>query len=146
MTLAAHLAPAGRAALAAHLDVLRHDLGKYVTLQVRWSGGDPEALHDALAADLLSTRRGPSGSSDAVQIWEELAPELRGERALPTGDRVDLRGDVDFDTLEAAMCEVRGSIGALRSGRPDREALARGAVAARTVGESCRRLWARSRE
>ena len=146
MTLAPHLATASRAALTAHLDVLRHDLGKYVTLQVRWSAGDPAALHDALRADLLATRRGPAGTSDAVEVWEGLAPELRGERALPTGERVDLRGDVDFDALEDAMRSVRGTITALGAGRPDDALLQRGADAARTVGEACRRLWARSRE
>jgi hypothetical protein len=137
------LSPAARTALVEHLAVLRHDLGKYVSLQVRWSDGDPAMLREALTADLLETRRGPSGTSDAAEIWDGLVPELRGERPLSSGDVVDLRGWDTFDRLVAAMDVVRATIAALRT-EVDDDGLRRGAEAAGSVAELCRELWRRA--
>ena len=138
------LSPPTRAALVERLGDLRHDLGKYVSMQLRWSADDPASLREALLADLLATRRGASGVADAAEVWEGYAPELRGERALSTGDRVDLRGCAEFDRLAAEMDEIRRAIGALRSdGALD---LGRAAEAARAVTETCRALWQRARE
>lgn len=65
----------------------RHDLGKYVAFQTRWTGVDapPEALREALRADLLRTRSGPAGTADAATVWAELRGPL-----LPAGvDAID---------------------------------------------------------
>lgn len=140
----ASLTPRARTALAEHLAALHHDLGKYVSLQVRWSNGDPSTLRDALTADLLATRRGPTGTADAAAVWDGFAPELRGERPLVSGDRVDLRGDEGYDRLEAAMAEVGRTIAALRDGGPDDAGLRAGADAARIVAEQCRLLRRRA--
>lgn len=107
-------------ALISHLAALRHDLGKYVALQVRSLGPDPgdEELRAALTADLVQTRRGPAGVADATSIYATFAPALRGEAPLGSGERVDLRGDPDFDALEAAIARIAPVIDALRAGGP----------------------------
>lgn len=139
--------PAARRALADHLSRLRHDLGRYVGLQVAWLGPEPapEALREALAADLLATRRGPSGTVDAGTVWRELRPGLVGDAPLDHGGTVDLRGDPDLERLDAAMREVVAVAEALRADRADEAALRRGADAARAAAEACRALWTRHR-
>lgn len=69
---------------------LRHDLGKYVCFEARWLGEDAgaEALRDALRADLLRTRRGPTGEEPAAAIWARLRP---GTPAGPDRDEVEAR-------------------------------------------------------
>ena len=139
--------PEAREALAAHLSRLRHDLGKYVSLQVRWLGddADPASLREALAADLLATRRGPSGTVDALALWAEFRPALFGEAPLPDGPTVDLTGDADLARLDAGMAEIALAIAGLRAGDLDAEGVRRGAGAAARVAEACRALWARAR-
>lgn len=135
-----------RATVVAHLSRVRHDLGKYVAMQVRGLG-DPAAASDAalrqaLTDDLLGTRRGPAGVSDACAIWAELRPELVGERAVD-GGAVDLRGDADFDALDGAMRAIGEVIAAMRAGEPARDQLVGGAVAAKAASDAARRLHAR---
>lgn len=123
-------------ALSEPLARLRHDLGRYVSLQVRWLGDDPDpdALREALAADLLQTRRGPSGAVDALAVWGELRPAL-----------AELAGDPDFARIEVGMAGVARAIDGLRAGDLDRDGVRRGAAAAAEVADACRALWARAR-
>lgn len=139
--------PEVRRALADHLSRLRHDLGKYVSLQVRWLGEDPDpaALREALEADLLGTRRGPSGTVDALAVWAEFRPALVGEAPLPDGPLVDLRGDPDLARLDAGMAEIARVVAALRADDLDADGVRRGARAAAEVAEACRALWTRAR-
>jgi hypothetical protein len=138
MTDPLHILPdVERSALEDHLSRLRHDLGKYVSLQVRWLGADPEPgdLGRALAADLLETRRGPNGTVDASTVWAELRPGIASA----------LAGDADFVALDDAMRVIDEVSGALRAGASDPGTVRRGVEAAATVTEQCRRLWARVR-
>jgi hypothetical protein len=130
-------------ALIRHLAALRHDLGKYVALQVRSLPPDPEPdeLRAALVADLVRTRRGPDGVTDASAVFAALAPALRGEAPLSSGERVDLRGNADFDALAAAMARLEQAIPALREGGGCD--LARAAADAIEASERCRALHRR---
>ena len=134
-------------ALADHVLRLNHDLGKYVSLQVRWLGEDPsiEDLRRAVEADLLSTRRGPDGSRSATSVWAEFRPGLVGEADLVGGARVDLSGDPDVVTLDQNMGVISKLAAALGSPSADTEAVERGVEAARVVAETCRSLARRVR-
>ncbi len=134
-------------ALGDHLSRLRHDLGKYVHLQVRWlgPGASPEALREALAADLLETRRGPAGVVDAVALWHALRPPLIGAAPLEGGAIVDLSGDADVEAITHAMAQIARVIEALRRGSDDPETVDAGIAAARAVTAACRSLWSRIR-
>ncbi len=68
------------AALLEHTRRLKHDLGKYVRFQGRWLAPDAglDARREALAADLLHTRRGPDGSVDALEVWDDFREGLEG--------------------------------------------------------------------
>ena len=125
------------AAVADALDRLRHDLGKAIVLQVTWLGPDPgpAALRDALAADLLATRRSPRGTASAVEVYAELRPTLAG-----------LDGDPDRIKLDAAMRAVEQVSVALRAGAATDEDVTRGVSAAREVAEACRSLHRRWRD
>lgn len=140
----AELPPAVRAALADHLARVRHDLGKYVALQVRsvGEGATDEVLRQALASDLLATRSGPAGVADAIAVWDALAPPLRGEAPLAGGQVVDLRGDVDFDALVDAMDRVGAAVAALRRGEGPARWMVAAALAA---SDRCRALAIRAR-
>jgi len=118
------------------LERLRHDLGKAIVLQVTWLGADPEpaALRDALAADLLATRRSPGGIASAVEVYAALRP------ALAAYD-----GDPDRAALEAAMVEVGEVAAALKAGSATDADLVRGVRAARAVAEACKALHRRHR-
>ena len=141
----------GRAALAAHAARLKHDLGKYVALQQRWLGPDPDiaALRDALASDVLSTRRGPAGTVDALTVWAEFRPALVGEVEVADGVRVDLSDDEEFRAVDEAMDVLSRSAAALRHGAADDEVIREGHRAALRVADGCRALerrlgsWAR---
>ena len=64
--------------LLAAAERAKHDLGKYIAFQVRWMPHDADAQQwrEGLVSDLLNTRRGPSGTEDAVSIWGRLRPAL----------------------------------------------------------------------
>ena len=134
--------PSARAALSDHVARLKHDLGKYVSMQQRWLGPDPpeDALRDALTSDLLSTRRGPLETVDAPTVWAEFRPLLVGDEALPGGGRVDLRGDSDFEALDGAMRGVSRAVEALRTDSLDRDGLFAGHRAAMEAADACREL------
>jgi len=142
------LSTRSRRALAEHLGRLRHDLGKYISLQTRWAGPDASAavLLAAVRADLLHTRRGPAGVVDAPTVWVEFRVHLVGQAPLSDGAWVDLTSDGDFGRLDAAMVEVTAVVCELRRGAGDTALVGRGVDAARVVAQSCRALHRRARE
>ncbi len=133
--------------LADHVGRLKHDLGKYVSLQARWLADDAtgEERRKALEADLLSTRRGPDGSQEATSVWAEFRPGLIGEADLGGGARADLSDDPELRALDLNMAIVAEIADALRAKTADDEAVARGSEAARNVAETCRSLARRVR-
>jgi hypothetical protein len=137
-----------RAAVLDHVSRLKHDLGKYVSLQVRWlePGAELQERTEALRADLLSTRRGPSGEQDAVSLWEGFRPGLVGEADLAGGCRVDLTGNAELERIEAAMAVVRAVVAELRGGSVSVNSIDEGAAAARDVADACKVLHRRLRE
>jgi hypothetical protein len=113
------------------LDRLRHDLGKAIVRQVSWLGPnpDPTALREALAADLLATRRSPQGTVGAVALFDRLLPRLE---SLPR--------DEDWRRLDAAMQEIRAIVVVLEGGTATQDDVERGVRAARAVADACRAL------
>lgn len=138
---------AARSALVAHVARLKHDLGKYVALRQRWLGAAAplDERRAALADDLLSTRRGPEGTLDALSVWGEFRPALVGEAELPGGHRVDLTGDPDMDALDAGMVALADVVVALRAGDRSEDLVVRGSEASLVVSERCRALDKRLR-
>lgn len=126
---------------------LKHDLGKYVSLQARWLGdGAPVAeRRKALEADLLSTRRGPDGSQAATSVWLEFRPGLVGLADLGGGARADLSDDPDLVRLDHNMSIVEEVSEALRRSAADDDIVELGCAAALTVAETCRSLARRVR-
>lgn len=55
---------------------LRHDLGKYITFEVRFVGldADTEALRRALRADLHETDKRGGAAEPAWRVWARLRP------------------------------------------------------------------------
>ena len=120
-----------------HARRLRHDLGKYVSLQVRWvgEGASPDDLREALMADLLATRRGPDGATDALTLWAELRADWRGDWA----------NDPDVRRIEHAMAALEPVVAALRAGTATHEVVERGVAQARVVSEATKALADRLR-
>jgi hypothetical protein len=119
------------------LDRLRHDLGKYIAFEQRFSGATGgDALRDALVADLLRTRRDPAGDVPATALWASLRPEL----AAHEPDAPELA------ELDAAMAVVARVAGALAAGVATDAALAEGRDAASAVADTCRRWWRRHKD
>lgn len=109
-------------ALQAALDA-RHDLGKYVSLNLRFLAPDADraAQREALLADLTQTRRGPGGGVEsAPEVWAA----CRG--GLPAAAPEVLQ-------VDAAMKHIQSSLPALMADRLDDDALAALAQAARGV-------------
>ena len=111
---------------------VRHDLGKYVTLEAAWVPDDaaPEVLAASLRQDLLATRRGPAGTSSAVEVWAELRAALGPLAEAPEARQID-----------AAMETVAAHLPALSAPVPDPEALRRLAASAEAVRRSCYAWW-----
>lgn len=135
------------AAVLDHVSRLKHDLGKYVSLQVRWLAPDASSAErrDALAADLLSTRRGPDGEQDAASVWAEFRPGLVARAELAGGATADLTGAPELEALDAAMGRVERVAGLLRAGSASEDDIDDGEAAAREVADSCRTLFRRLR-
>ena len=109
-------------ALQAALDA-RHDLGKYVSLNLRFLAPDADraAQREALLADLTQTRRGPGGGVEsAPEVWAA----CRG--GLPAAAPEVLQ-------VDAAMKHIQSSLPALMADRLDDDALTALAQAARGV-------------
>jgi hypothetical protein len=123
------------AALLEQVSRLKHDLGKYVRFQGRWLPPDAglDARREALATDLLHTRRGPDGSVDALQVWADFAPALEGLE------------HPELTRVRDGMAALRPVLTALRdaeaAGRPvDAGVVEAGERAAETVADAVRRL------
>ena len=114
------------------IDRLRHDLGKAIVRQVTWLAPEPDldALREALAADLLATRRSPAGTVGAVALYDELRASLAGS----------LDRDLDWGRLDRAMAEVRVVAEALSTETATEDDVHRGVRAAREVSDACRAL------
>ncbi len=88
--------------LTEDLSDLRHDLGKYITFEVRFLGPEPEteALRAALRTDLLQTHKRGAVCATAWQVWERMRPAqladdadvARVEASLAALSRVSLAG------------------------------------------------------
>ena len=112
-------------ALQAALDA-RHDLGKYVSLNLRFLAPDADraALREALIADLTQTRRGQSGCESAPEVWAACRGGLPA--AAPETEEVDaaiqhiqsqlpglMNDSLDDDALQALAQAARGVTTAL---------------------------------
>lgn len=107
-----------RAALLLLCDRIKHDIGRYVTLQQRWLASDAtdDERVEAIIADVLHTRRDELGSTDVVALWRGHAPALLGKIAL-SARPVDLSADHDVASLEALMARLQQVIDAVRAGQ-----------------------------
>ena len=121
--------PAELETLVEDLADLQHDLGRYITFEVRFldSKPDTEALRAALTADLLHTRRHGDAVEDCQAIWGRLRPTR-------------LEGDPDLLALDLAMEALRSAD--LAGDRPD---LDRTAALANSVAQLTRSLLKRAR-
>ena len=107
---------------------LRHDLGKYLTFEVRFLGEGPqtEALRAALQADILQTHKRGDDVATAWQVWDRLRPRI-------------LDGDVDIVCIEENLAVLQE----LDLSGP-RETLEQAAEHARAVAQACRSLHRRA--
>lgn len=127
---------------------LKHDLGKYVALQQRWlpEGASHHDSEQALRADLLQTRRGPSGSQNAVSVWGEFRGQLLGQGPLADGSRVDGSTDVDVCSIDEHMATIAIVIANLGKNEPlSADQIRDGFAAADAVARACQRLNKRAR-
>ena len=110
---------------------VKHDLGKYVAFQIRWLGPDADlaARRDALAADVLGTRKGPEGSTTAPELWRELRIGLEG-----------LEGNPDLDAIDASIAVIEALLPSLRGGSTSEADVDRGIEAALAVADAAKRL------
>jgi hypothetical protein len=108
---------------------IRHDIGKYVTLQQRFLPADPtvEDLREALVADLGSTHRGPAGTRSIGEVWADLAEE-----------RAELAQEPAFDVLDARIAALVAALPDLATATA--EEVARVAGLARDAADACRAL------
>lgn len=109
------------------LRAVRHDLGKYVSFQLRWLPEDaPDAeLLDALRNDVLQTRRGPSGTESAPEIWKRLRPGV---------------ASLDLGQIDADVGLLADHVAALESGDASHDVLVACAAAARRISTELTRL------
>lgn len=121
--------------LVEHVRRLRHDLGKYVSLQVRWLGEapSPDALRQALCEDLLRTRRGPAGARSAPEVWGDFRERLL--RELPS--------DPHVQAIEADAQAIEALLPALVSGDASGAMVEEGARAAARISAATRALLQR---
>lgn len=113
-----HLSPEVLMATTLQLERLRHDLGKYVTLSVRFAGEDASAedLTDALRSDLLRTSSLGGQHEDVWTLWDRLRPS--GIEEEPEVAIIDeLLGQMREVDLEGSLArtEIRSLCIAARS-------------------------------
>ncbi|HND32331.1 MAG TPA: hypothetical protein PLA94_20145 [Myxococcota bacterium] len=103
----------------------RHDLGKYIALNLRWLPDAPteEQLRAALITDLRATRSGGGVQEDAWSLWQRLRPGLTG---------------YNLEDLDSRMERIRQALPGLE--QLDAAALGRVAEDALAVGPALRRL------
>jgi hypothetical protein len=104
---------------------VRHDLGKYIALNLRWLPEQPteEQLRAALLTDLRATRSGGGVQEDAWSLWQRLRPGIVG---------------YPLEDLDQRMERIRLALPELE--RLDAAALACVAEDALAVGPALRRL------
>jgi hypothetical protein len=122
-------------ALQAALDA-RHDLGKYVSLNLRFLAPDADraALREALLADLTQTRRGPGGAVEAApEVWAACRDGLPA--AAP-----------EVQAVDAAIEHIQSALPRLMSDELDDDALSALAQAARGVTTALTALTRRLKE
>jgi hypothetical protein len=97
---------------------VRHDLGKYITFEVRFIGldADTAALRQALKADLLQTDKRGDRVEAAWSVWARLRPGELGD-------------DADVNAIDAALTALR----ALNLDVLDREGLLAAAATAKDI-------------
>ena len=112
---------------------LAHDLGKAVRFSApRALEGDTEALRARLRADVLETRRGPSGRSSAAEVFAGWSAAHGQEVAAVSALREPL-GAVATSVERARRLAARLD----SASREELEALD---AETRTIAEACRRL------
>lgn len=125
---------------------LKHDLGKYVFFQQAWLSTDADlsAQEDALRADVLCTRSGPQGTSDAMCVWEGFRPYLCGEARI---GRIlwDIRSDPDVAAIFQAMGGLPEVLDALRTHSTTPEVIIKGRDRCEAVATHVRSLERRIR-
>jgi len=134
-------------AVEALLGRLKHDLGKYVSLQARWLAPDATVAErrEALATDVLQTRRGPDGTTTAHQVWAPFRAVLFGEEDLVPGVPIDLSADPDVARIAQAMTALQPTVVALRSGELSDAAVEPALGHCHDVAAACRDLVRRVR-
>ena len=107
---------------------VRHDLGKYITFEVRFIGldADTAALRQALRADLLQTDKRGARVEAAWSVWDRLRPE-------------ELDDDPDVLAIDVAIAGLR----ALEIDTLEREGLLSAAAVARDIQARCAALFRR---
>jgi len=112
------------------LDVLRHDLGKYVCFETRFVGLDADlpALRQAVQADVLATRKTGDAVEPAWDLWARLRPD-------------DLSDDPDVLAIDQAVEQL--AVADLAGGR---DTLLAAAQTARTVQTATRSLARRAHQ
>jgi hypothetical protein len=115
---------------------VRHDLGKAVVFEASWlsPAASTGELRAALREDLLRTRRGPSGTASAAEIWSVLRASLGPHARAP-----------EVAAIDAAMARLGAELPALDADPPDPAALAALAALAESVRGSCYAWVARTR-
>ena len=114
--------------------MLHHDLGKAIVFTQRWlaSTATFDERCEAVKDDVLRTRRGPTGSVGAIEIWKSFCSSSRMEPILLTehGKR-----------LEGAMCQLEQLVDKL-SENINEELLEKVVDICWTVNEACKALKA----
>ena len=114
----------------------KHDLGKYIAFQARWlpPGAPRGDWQDGLLSDLVQTRRGPSGTEDAVSLWKRLRVGFSG-----------LENDPDLLRVEEAIGQIEHQLDDLVGDRLSLEDLQELGETAKTVAKHLSALHKRLR-
>ncbi len=147
------LAPDAGRAVVDHVGRIKHDLGKYVALQARWLGEEAtlDQRRAAVRQDLLTTRRGPGGTRDAVSLWGQLRGPLVGEEPLDGGAVVDLSDDPGVRAVDASMTQIEALVPLLTEQAPAdivdsaRQAAFACGEAVRDLNHRARHAWQEAR-
>ena len=115
---------------------LKHDLAKAIRFSAPETlESDTEALRERLRADVAATRRGPSGTQSAAEVFDA----WRREESRHFGGALARR----VDEIARAIEEIRGLV--VRLPELSRADLERLDTVTRAVASDCRALAAESR-
>ena len=96
--------------LVERLSDIRHDLGKYITFEVRFLGPGPQQgdLREALRSDLYRTHQRGDVYLSAWEVWEKLRPlVLEGDPDVVAIDEaLLLLRDVNLDQPQTVLMDV----------------------------------------